>query len=150
MSPHCIRKIPERRLMRNMLSKDHLQEWPLLENSNLIALCSVRGLPITPLTIPMITRFKRIPLTIHLIRQKGEINLTLIQKQLNQDLRFQEELDMISIKVIREVHNLVSSVVQGPPTMINRISEAQVNNIHLTKLMLLWVIGPSETVLARE
>jgi len=57
---------------------------------------------------------------------------------------------MISIKVIREVHNLVSSVVQGPPTMINRISEAQVNNIHLTKLMLLWVIGPSETVLARE
>ena len=88
MSPHCIRKIPERRLMRNMLSKDHLQEWPLLENSNLIALCSVRGLPITLLTIPMITRFKRIPLTIHLIRQKGEINLTLIQKQLNQDLRF--------------------------------------------------------------
>ena len=74
--------------MRNMLSQDHLQEWPLLENSNLIALCSVRGLPITPLTIPMITRFKRIPLTIHLIRQKGEINLTLIQKQLNQDLRF--------------------------------------------------------------
>ena len=57
---------------------------------------------------------------------------------------------MISIKVIRGVHNLVSSVVQGPPTMINRISEAQVNNIHLTKLMLLWVIGPSETVLARE